>query len=70
MTRCGKRKTCGFTILELLIAVAVIGILAAIALPQFTLYRERTYNSAALSDLRNAKLFIESHFADSRSYPY
>ena len=59
----------GFTLIELLIVVAIIGILAAIAIPQFASYRQKGYNSAAQSDLKNIKTNLESYFADKQQYP-
>ncbi len=58
----------GFTLIELLIVVAIIGILAAIAIPQFAAYRERAYDSAAASDVRNFKTTMEADFADNQEY--
>lgn len=58
----------GFTLIELLIVVAIIGILAAIAIPQFAAYRIRGYNSAALSDLKNIMTGEESYFVDKAKY--
>ena len=60
----------GFTLIELLLVVAIIGILAAIAIPQFASYRQKAYNSAAQSDLKNAKTALESYYADNQYYPY
>ena len=58
----------GFTLIELLIVIAIIGILAAIAIPQFSHYRKRSYNSAAKSDLKNACTAQEGYFTDQDTY--
>ena len=58
----------GFTLIELLIVVAIIGILAAIAIPQFSQYRIRGYNSAANSDIRNMKIAEEAFVTDWQVY--
>jgi len=63
------RSRKGFTLIELLIVVAIIGILAAVAIPQFSSYRSKAYNSAAVSDLRNMKTAMESAFIDNQAYP-
>lgn len=49
--------------------VAGIGILAAIAIPQFSAYRMKGYDSAALSDLKNAKASVEAFIADKGKLP-
>ena len=59
----------GFTLIELLIVVAIIGILAAIAIPQFAEYRKKAFNSAAQSDLKNAKTAVEAYYSENFYYP-
>jgi len=59
----------GFTLIELLIVVAIIGILAAIAIPYFSSYRAKAYNAAAHSDLKSFKMAMEASFMDAGSYP-
>ncbi len=61
-------KEKGFTLIELLVVVAIIGILAAIAIPQFAAYRERAFDSAAQSDLRNVMTAEEAYFVDNLKY--
>ena len=63
------RSNKGFTLIELLIVVAIIGILAAIAIPQFSSYRAKAYNSAANADLKNLKTGMEAYMADQQQYP-
>jgi len=58
----------GFTLIELLFIVAIIGILASIAVTQFSNYRKRSYNASAQSDLRNAATAQEAYFAEYEAY--
>jgi type IV pilus assembly protein PilA len=63
------RNRKGFTLIELLIVVAIIGILAAVAIPQFASYRVKGFNSNTTSDIRNFRTALESFYADNQSYP-
>jgi type IV pilus assembly protein PilA len=51
-----KRGQKGFTLIELMIVIAIIGILAAIAIPQFTAYKKRGYVATIISDVKNMQL--------------
>ncbi len=64
----GKQNQSGFTLIELLVVVAIIGILAAIAIPQFAAYRAKGFDARAESDCRNAATAEEAYFVDNAAY--
>ncbi len=65
MNRLRLQNESGFTLIELLVVVAIIGILAAIAIPQFAAYRKRGHEAQVKSDLRNAAVAEEAYFAQN-----
>ncbi len=62
-----KRSEGGFTLIELLIVIAIIGILAAIAIPQFNQYKARAYDTASKADLHNIYLACKAYWSDNGS---
>lgn len=62
------RNDDGFTFIELSVVMAIIGLLALIALPQYSAYRERAYNTQAIGDLKKVAAAQEAFFADNQAY--
>jgi len=64
-----RKNMKGFTLIELMIVIAIIGILAAIAIPQFTKYRARSFNTQALGDVRVIANEVGGYYAEWNEYP-
>ncbi|MEQ1526945.1 MAG: type IV pilin protein [Gallionella sp.] len=68
MNYASKKYSTGFTLIELMIAVAVIGILSAIAIPAYSSYVVRGKLVEATGELANGRIRFEQYFQDNRTY--
>jgi prepilin-type N-terminal cleavage/methylation domain-containing protein len=59
-----RKKEAGFTLIELMIVIAIIGILAAIAIPNFISYRKKSYETSAQADRASAYTATMAYFTD------
>ena len=66
--RSSHRLTTGFTLIELMIVVAIIGILAAFAVPAYADYVRRSKITEAISGLSDIRLKMEQYYQDNRGY--
>ncbi len=64
-----KTQQEGFTLIEILIAVAIIGVLASIALPAYKDYVENAKVAKAVSDIATIAVKVEAYWQDERAYP-
>jgi prepilin-type N-terminal cleavage/methylation domain-containing protein len=65
----GRTRYAGFTLVEMLVVIAIIAILASIFLVGLRGFREGAYDSRRASDLRNAQNYLELYYNRNRSYP-
>ena len=63
-----RKRDEGFTLVEIMIVIAIVAILAAIAIPQLSVHRTKSYNTTAVSDLKNAAIAQEAYYVDNRQY--
>ena len=58
-----KKKEPGFTLIEIMIVIAIIGLLSAIAIPNYIIHKRKGYSSAAVSDCNHAYTAVLGYFS-------
>ncbi|WP_291351161.1 type II secretion system protein [Desulfosporosinus sp.] len=64
-----KQKQKGFTLVELIVVIAVIGILAGVMLPRFFGFTDDAREAAAISEAKNIRAIAETHYAQTGDWP-
>src|SRR5262249_8895526 len=63
-----RRRSPGFTMIELMVVVAILGVLVAIAIPEFAGRQGKAYDARVMQDARNAATAEEAYFDDNSAY--
>ncbi len=64
-----RQQVKGFTLVELMVVIAIVGILSAVAIPQFSAYRDKAKVAEAISDLKNLQRTIELLAIETNRWP-
>lgn len=66
---CRCKSTFGFSLVELIIVLAILGVLSAIAIPSYQANKDKTDNSLAMADIQVIRTIIDRYFIENSNYP-
>ena len=69
LTKIRRRTRRGFSLIELMTVMAVIGLLAALSVPRYRDMKRRAYSANVLSDFNTVRVAAYNYFADNSTYP-